>query len=209
MSFVDEALSRTDRLPTAGEVLGAAIERLATWSPERVEAGMAGVARLVVLDTPIDRAQPAVAELLQCLGAPNDGRSPWTALAALLVLHADALGDLSLFWRAGVVLLRSAAQTRRARVPRRRDALDELLGEYLSRHPTASAAKLWAHCESLPRSGFVVNEVVADTLTYWTGLRLRDVSRATFAVRVSRIRRRIARPKLQEPVSVSRVAHSA
>lgn len=196
-------------MPRAGEVIDAAVDRLAAWTEERVAAGIAGVVGLLAQGVPVDGAHPLVAALLERLQDPGDRRDPWGALMALLVLVADARSDAGLFWRAGAELLRCAAQALRARQPRSRDPLDELLIEFLTRHPAADTAAIWEHCAALARTGVVVEDADADSLTFWSRDALRTVSRNAFAIRVSRARKKSQRQAFQQPAPENLAAHAA
>lgn len=184
------------RLPTEHDLHAAIVWRLADWTSETVAAGMAALGAVVDSGHCLDGGDPAMAGALRRLAEmqpAEERRDAWSAACALLALLGEARGDWALHWRAGQVVLRAYQQAARGAKPRRQDALDELLGEYLARHPKATAATLFRHCQSLACARLVVIEATADELGYerQPGDPLRYVTRRAFEVRVSRVRQRM------------------
>lgn len=128
------------RLLCVEDIRAAAAWRLRAWPPDRIDAGLSRVARLVQQGIPFDEDHPAIAEALTIL---MDGREAWGALCALAVLHADRSGDAALFWSAGLEVLRAYEQAQRGSTRRRGDALDELIRVYLAELPDVAPVDLW------------------------------------------------------------------
>jgi hypothetical protein len=140
---VSEPCGKT--LPSEAEVMGAVNERLKFWTDDQIRAGLRLLLDLQILGIPID--EEAAFELDQ----PADRREPWTALCAIGVLHARAAGDVALFWRAGAVVLGSAARSKSAREPRS-GALSELMESFATNHPDAVAQDFCQHVAEIAGS---------------------------------------------------------
>lgn len=119
-------------LITAADIIEAARHRLRKWSPEQIEAGIAALARQNV---------PHAANAPSVMLA--DRRDLFSASCALLVLLANARGDAALLFQAGYGVVESYRQAQRAMKPRRNDALNELIRQYLDEMPDIGPKKLW------------------------------------------------------------------
>lgn len=191
--LADELDSRTERrLLGDDDVLDAALWRLADWTIEELERGAAIVASLRQLGAPLIRDQPDIRRALLMLERSGDRRDPWTALAALLVLHADACGDVSLFWRAGFDVV-TARRNSRARVSSA--ALNEfaaMVADYQANRPHATADEQFDFWAAIAGTHPVLAEHDSrrDVLTYVRNGRLVDINRASFARLFRRVRER-------------------
>lgn len=184
---------RQHRLIEDGEIHDAALWRLAAWTPEQIEAGSARLVRALEQGQPLDSEATDVAEMLASFTRPGDRREPWTALCALAVLHADACADARLFLLAGFEVLTAYRQAMRGHQLREADDLDNLLAQYMARHPEATAAQIFKHCAGLAELRLVIEDADSETLTYrprQDSNKVRTIRFHAFEVRVSRLRHR-------------------
>lgn len=119
-------------LITPADILEAARYRLRNWSPGQIEAGIATLS-----------SQDGRRGDRSDWGGPSYTRDPSSAISALLVLLADARGDAVLLFQAGYGVIESYRQAHRAMRPRRNDALNELIRQYLDEIPDIGPKKLW------------------------------------------------------------------
>jgi hypothetical protein len=191
--------SRRELLSEA-DVFAAARWRLDGWSAQELERGTALAAELGRLGIPLSGDQPEVKHGLATLPRSSRRRDSWTALAALLVLHADASGDVGLFWRAGfdVVAAQRNGQARSSNGAQ--SELSEMIGEYQRRRPAATADELFDLWASIAGAHPVIADFASerDVLTYLRNGQLVDVSRDSFRRQFLRIRQRQAVDKESE-----------
>lgn len=181
------------RLVGDSDILDAALWRLSDWERDDVGAGVESVGRLLVHCPDLNADHPTVYQLLTTMHRPGDRRDGWAALCALAVLWADAHGDQALYFRAGFEVLASYQQAKRGQNVPKPDALDDLITNYLRRHPATTAKQLWEHCTGLARHRMVVEVTGESCLTYrvdQADSKLKTVKWRAFEVRVSRIRNR-------------------
>ncbi len=173
-------------LVTAADILAAARWRLRDWPAERIEAGLQLVAGLAM---PISTGDP---EVSKAMAAAKDGRNPWGALCALLVLHADAAGDPALLFAAGFEVLHAQRQAQQRRGG---DALDGLLRAMVAELPGWTPAILWMELARRASSGgdavLADYNSLADTIAYEPQPRapLRDLNKPAFLRRLQRIKK--------------------
>jgi hypothetical protein len=187
-----ERISR--RLPTAADVIEAALYRLRTWTPEQVAAGLEAVAGMLPDLDPKRLAVP-------------DRRDPWTAACALAVLHANAVGDLSLFWAAAAEVLAAHRQAQKARHEHRGDSLDVLLAAYLRELPDIEPRELWSELKRrAEEDDDVIHEFdeMTGRVGYQAGphdVKPTSITYGTFRKRVQRLREVRRRPASVAPVA--------
>lgn len=169
------------RLIGDAEILAAARWRLATCTPAEIEAGRARLAQMTERGTELDGA--AVEDLLGCLHRRGDRRDPWTALCAMVVLHAEAHGLVSLFLRAGFEVVGAWRNSMARRPGVARSILTRMMVEYQANQPDATAADYFDLLASLAGmdSAIADYDSAADLLTYLDGDRLIDIKRDSFA----------------------------
>lgn len=173
-------------LVTAADIIAAARWRLRGWPAERIEDGLQLVAGLSM---PISAGDPKVNK---AMAAVEDGRNPWGALCALLVLRADAAGDLALMFAAGFEVLHAQRQAQQRRGG---DALDGLLRAMVAELPEWSPAMLWAELVRRASSGsdavLADYDSLRDVVTFEPQPRapLRDLNKPAFLRRLQRIKK--------------------
>ncbi|MCX7058858.1 MAG: hypothetical protein NTZ79_17260 [Proteobacteria bacterium] len=182
-------MAEFDRLLVSpDDILAAARYRLRDWSMEQIEDGIDALARQD--DPHADSAAP---------GMRRDGRNPFSASCALLALLASAKGDAALLYRAGYGVIDSYRQAERATGPRRGDALNDLIRQYLAEMPTIGPKKLWDDFKGQAIDGF--NEILTDfdddsqVLSYapWRGAESEDIGFEAFRKRVQTFRKATVR----------------
>jgi hypothetical protein len=181
-------------LPTEADILAAALGRLSAWPAGSVETALDRVAELIADGVPIDPDWPEVEALLDDL---RDGRDPWPAFCALVVLHAHAADNAGLLFRAGGPVLHARQQVLMACGERGGDALTELIEQYVAEG--IAPAAMWADICRQAEDGFhdVLAQYDEDTkiLTYVARSdseeRLVDIKFPAFRRRVQRIARRL------------------
>lgn len=184
----EKASTVTERgLISSDEILDAARHRLRKWSPDEIEDGIAALAR--------QTASHAVNALSVMLA---DRRDLFSASCALLVLLANARSDAALLFQAGYGVIESYRQAQRAMRPRRSDALNELIRQYLDEIPDIGPKELWDDFTRQASDGF------SDTLVDFneddrvlsfvprTGAKMEDIDFVAFRKRVQRVRATLA-----------------
>lgn len=186
--------SRAAALPTVADILEAAEWRLADWSYDE----MANAQPIVEIVWEIfrnesgfssedDRIKPHLDSIRR-----SDRREPWTALCSLLALESDARGYTAGTFQAGFFVLHCFSQAGRGHAKRAQDCLDELAMAYLKNNPASGSGEIFNHFVRLAGKHPAIESANTESLTYVSGLRTKTVSRATFAARLSRARKRIA-----------------
>ena len=160
-------------------LLDAANHRLAGWSPDDIDKCIAQ----------IDQDGPE-ADLGEHL--PQDARDAASAVSALHVLYAHALGDEVALFRHGYGVLPSFQQAMRASVQRGGDQLTRMIHEHLAAAPETTARAMWDDFGNQADLG--ISDVLADfdgeRLTYYPTEhgQMKDISYLAFERRVLRIR---------------------
>lgn len=181
-------------LPTEAEILEASVWRLADWSNDETER-----AQLVVenvwdifreqsrFSSDDDRIRPCLESIKRA-----DRRDPWTALCALLALESDARDYNAGIYRAGLFVLHCFIQAGRGCAKRTTDTLDDLTMAYLKNNPGSSSGEIFNHFVRLAGKHPAIEYANSESITYATRSRSKSVKRGAFAVRISRVRKRLA-----------------
>lgn len=165
------------------DILAAARHRLRNWSPGQIEAGIAA------LSSQDGRHGDRSAWVV-----PSDRRDPSSATSALLVLLANARDDAALLFQAGYGVIESYRQAQRATGPRRSDALNELIRQYLDEMSDIGPKELWDDFTGQASDGF--SETLADfdedgqvlSFVPRPGAEMEDIDFVAFRKRVQRVR---------------------
>lgn len=177
------------RLATVADILAAAHWRLRDWPAERIEAGLQLVAGLA---TPISEDVP---EVDKAMASVEDGRDPWGGLCALLVLSANAAGDMALLFAAGYAVLDARRQAEKSEGRRGGDALDGLIRSMIAELPSWTPVMLWAELVRRASSGsdavLADYDCLRDAVAYEPQPRapLREIGRAAYIRRLQRIKK--------------------
>lgn len=206
-----QRLNRLQSLPTGKAVksltttiddfVDAAIWRLRDWSPLLVERGTDSVADLVNRGIPIAEDQPEVERLMKRLH--RDSRSKWSALCALLTLHADSTGNDLLKFSAGLEVWSAQRQARTGE--RKGNVLSRAIRGHMESHPNVSDVEIFEHFAAVAGEDYddLLDEITLEPLP---GRTKKTINRDAFCKRCRRIRPRI------EPLSsteTSNDCHSA
>lgn len=183
-------------LPTDADILEACYWRVAGVSAEQVRAEMETTRQWLNSLPSFDLIQeddPATIQILDHLKRPNDRRSTWGLLIALIALESHANDDRALFYRAGCVAIQIHSQaSRRASRPSGGDSLSQLVSASVTDHPDAStdelADSLIALAGNYAYPMLVDSDPDTGTLTCQFGDSLRDVSRRALCRRIQRAR---------------------
>ena len=165
------------------DILEAARHRLRGWTDAQVDAGIEAIASQAGMHT--DNVTPAISW---------DGRDPFSATCALLVLLANARGDAALLYRAGYGVIESYRQAQRATWKRRSDALTKLIAGYIAEMPGIGPKRLWEDFKGQARDGF--SETLVDfseedgilSFVPWPGAEIEDIGFQAFRKKVQRVR---------------------
>lgn len=192
-------------LPTINDVMAACIERLAGATIERMTGELKAVAMILEAVGLPDLAEtdPATVEIMDALRRPDDRRSSWGQLMALVAVLSYRRGDLPSFWRAGHEVLSLHAQTRRGRKRAHAgDALSAWIDAFLAEHPGAETEQIVS--EIIGQVGiypaFADFDPIDEVLTYQPHMDSEDLRDIALPATIRRIQRAIQR---RQPVSVA------
>lgn len=192
-------------LPTISDVVAACIDRLAGATIERMTSELKTVATILEAMGLPDLAEtdPATVAIMDVLRRPDDRRSSWGQLMALVAVLSYHRGDMPSFWRAGHEVLALHAQTQRGR--KRAyvgDTLSAWIDAFLAEHPGAETGQIVS--EIIGQVGiypaFADFDPIDEVLTYQPRLDAEELRDIAMPATIRRIQRAIQR---QQPASVA------
>lgn len=133
------------RLPTDNDVMQACIQRLSGAAIDRLTGELKAVAGLLdAVGLPeLAEGDPVTVEMMNAIRRPEDRRSGWGQLMALVAVLSYRRGDMAGFWRAGHEVLALHAQTARGKKKRHGgDALNAWIDAYLTEYPGAGTVQV-------------------------------------------------------------------
>lgn len=192
-------------LPTINDVMAACIERLAGASIERMTCELKAVSTILETVGLPDFAEtdPATVEIMDALRRPDDRRSSWGQLMALVAVLSYWRGDMPSFWRAGHEVLSLHAQTQRGKKRAYGgDTLSAWIDAFLAEHPGAETGQIVS--EIIGQVGiypaFADFDPIDEVLTYQPRLDAEELRDIAIPATIRRIQRAIQR---QQPASVA------
>lgn len=192
-------------LPTINDVMAACIERLAGASIERMTCELKAVATILeTVGLPnFAETDQATVEIMDALRRPDDRRSSWGQLMALVAVLSCWRGDMPSFWRAGHEVLSLHAQTQRGKKRAHTgDTLSAWIDAFLIEHPSTETGQIVS--EIVGQVGiypaFADFDPIDEVLTYQPRMNSEELRDITMPATIRRIQRAIQR---QQPASVA------
>lgn len=191
-------------LPTINDVIDACIERLSGVTIEVRICELKAVATILETVGLPDFAEtdPATVAIMNVLRRPDDRRSSWGQLMALVAVLSYRRGDMPGFWRAGHEVLSLHAQTQRGKKRAHAgDALSAWIDAFLIEHPSAETGQIVS--EIIGQVGiypaFADFDPIDEVLTYQPRIDSEELRDIAMPATIRRIQRAIQR---QQPASV-------
>lgn len=202
---------RSKALLDEASILAAARWRLADWTPEEVQQGLAVAARLHRLGVALSDGTPDVRQAQAILARRGDRRDAWSALMALLTLHADAAGDVRMFLLAGFEVVTAWRNSRAGSSNGALSELSEMIRAYQANRPAATAEELFDFWCSIAGAHPVLEDYdqERDVLIYLRNGRPVEVKRESFGRQFRRIQHGYKKNEggsRAQPVGVRRAA---